>query len=71
MLQLWSCDECGITNQIVVSLLAPPPATVVRACKGCRHTQEVTIPERDPELTARQRRRRVESFSRRTNSLTT
>ena len=67
MLQLWSCDACGITNQIVVSLLAPPPATVLRACKTCRHMQEVKIAERDPELPARQRRRRVESF-RRANS---
>jgi hypothetical protein len=64
MLQLWSCDECGITNQIVVSLLAPPPATIVRACKECRHVQEVTIPELDPELPTRQRRRRIESFRR-------
>lgn len=70
MLQLWSCDECGVPNQIVVSLLAPPPATVLRACKTCRHMQEVKIAERDPELPARQRKRRVESF-RRTRSLTT
>lgn len=64
MLQFWSCDACGITNQIVVSLLAPPPTTILRACKTCRHMQEVTIAERDPELPARQRKRRVESFHR-------
>jgi hypothetical protein len=69
MLQLWSCDECGITNQFVVSLLAPPPATIVRMCEKCRHRQDVTIPERDPELPARQRRRRIESF-RRSNTQT-
>lgn len=70
MLQLWSCDECGITNQFIVSLLTPPPAAIVRACERCRHMQEVRIPERDPELSARQRRRRLESFHR-ASSLTT
>ena len=64
MLQFWSCDACGSKNQIVVSLLAPPPATVIRACKACRNRQEIRIPERDPDLPARQRKRRLESFRR-------
>lgn len=64
MLQLWSCDECGTPNQFLVSLLAPPPATIVRACGRCRHKQAVTIPELDPELPARQKQRRLESFRR-------
>jgi hypothetical protein len=64
MLQIWSCDACGIQNQFAVSLLAPPPTTFRRACKGCRHRQEITIPERDPELQARQKKRRLDSFRR-------
>ena len=70
MLQLWNCEACGVSNQIVVSLLNPPPDTVVRICTTCKHRQEIRIPERDPELPARQRERRIESF-RRTNFLTT
>jgi uncharacterized Zn finger protein len=61
MLHLWACDECGVSNQIVVSLLTPPPDSIVRECSECGHTQEVRIPEGDPELPARQRRRKVES----------
>ena len=64
MMQLWSCDECGTANQFVVSLLAPPPATIVSECSKCRHTQGVAIQEEDPELPSRQRRRRIESFRR-------
>jgi len=64
MLQLWSCEACGVSNQIVVSLLSPPPDTVVRTCTTCEHRQEIRISERDPELPARQRRRKVESFVR-------
>lgn len=64
MLQLWTCEACGVSNQIVVSLLSPPPDTVARICTACKHRQEIQIPERDPELPARQRRRKVESFVR-------
>jgi hypothetical protein len=64
MLQFWACDACGITNQIVVSLLTPPPATIVRECGECGHRQEVAIPEPDSELPARQKKRRAESFRR-------
>jgi hypothetical protein len=64
MLQLWNCEACGVSNQIVVSLLAPPPDSVVRICTTCKHRQEIQITERDPELPARQRRRKVESFVR-------
>ena len=62
MLHLWACDECGVSNQIVVSLSTPPPDSIVRECSECGHTQEVRIPEGDPDLPARQRRRKVESF---------
>jgi hypothetical protein len=64
MLQLWTCEACGVSNQMVVSLLKPPPDWVTRICTACAHTQEVRIPERDPDLPARQRRRKVESFVR-------
>lgn len=62
MLHLWACAECGVSNQIVVSLLTPPPDSIVRECSECGHAQEVKIPELDPELPARQRRRKIESF---------
>jgi hypothetical protein len=64
MLQLWTCGACGVSNQIVVSLLSPPPDTVVKICTSCEHRQEIRISERDPELQARQRRRKIESFRR-------
>lgn len=70
MLQLWNCDACGVSNQIVVSLLTPPPDSVVRICTACGHRQEIRITERDPELPARQRRRKVERFVRRASSPT-
>lgn len=64
MLQIWACDACKASNQFVVSLLTPPPDTVVRMCATCGHGQEIRIPEQDPELPARQRRRKIESFVR-------
>lgn len=70
MLQPWTCEACGVSNQVVVSLLTPPPDSIERVCQECGHAQVIRIPERDPELPARQRRRRIESF-RRTRSLTT
>lgn len=67
MLQLWTCEVCEVSNQMVVSLLKPPPDTVIRICTACTHTQEVRIPERDPELPARQRKRKVEHFRRKSS----
>ena len=67
MLQLWTCEACGGSNQMVVSLLKPPPDSVERICTACMHTQEVRIPERDPELPGRQRRRKMESFRRKSS----
>ena len=64
MLQLWTCEACGVSNQIVVSLLTPPPDSVLRICADCRHRQEIRIPEQDPELPARQRMRKIEHFRR-------
>jgi hypothetical protein len=52
---------------MVVSLLKPPPDTVMRICTDCEHTQEVRITERDPELPARQRKRRIEHFRRKSS----
>ncbi|HEX5855794.1 MAG TPA: hypothetical protein VFZ57_09250 [Thermoanaerobaculia bacterium] len=52
---------------MVVSLLKPPPDTVMRVCTACSHTQEVRIPERDPEILTRQRRRKVEHFRRKSS----
>jgi transcription elongation factor Elf1 len=67
MLQLWTCEACGASNQMVVSLLKPPPDTVMRICTDCEHEQEVRIPERDPELAARQKQRKIESFRRKSS----
>jgi len=67
MLQLWDCETCGTSNQMVVSLLKPPPDLVTRICTVCRHAQEVRIPERDPQLPARQRKRQIESFRRKSS----
>ena len=46
MLQFWTCEACGVSNQMVVSLLKPPPDTVMRICTDCEHEQEVRISER-------------------------
>ena len=70
MLQLWTCEACGVSNQMVVSLLKPPPDSVARICTACTHTQEIRIPERDPELPARQRKRKIERLVRRASSPT-
>jgi hypothetical protein len=67
MLQLWTCEACGVSNQMVVSLLKPPPDSVMRICTACTHGQEVRIPERDPELPARQKQRKLESFRRKSS----
>jgi len=67
MLQLWTCEACGVSNQMVVSLLKPPPDTVMRICTACAHTQDVRIPERDPEILARQRQRKVEHLRRKSS----
>ena len=67
MLQLWTCEACGGSNQMVVSLLKPPPDSITRICTACTHTQEIRIPERDPELPARQRKRQIESFRRKSS----
>jgi uncharacterized Zn finger protein len=64
MLQLWTCEACGASNEMVVSLLKPPPDSVMRICTACAHGQEVRIPERDPELSARHKQRKLESFRR-------
>ena len=67
MLQPWTCEACGVSNQMVVSLLKPPPDTVMRICTACTHRQEVRIPERDPELAVRQKNRKMESFRRKSS----
>ncbi len=67
MLHLWTCEACRASNQMVVSLLKPPPDTVMRICTACEHEQEVKIPERDPELLARQQKRKVEHFRRKSS----
>jgi hypothetical protein len=67
MLQPWTCEACDASNQMVVSLLKPPPDTVMRICTACEHEQEVRIAERDPDLPARQRKRKVEHFRRKSS----
>lgn len=67
MLQPWTCEACGLANQVVVSLLAPPPDSIVRICPACEHEQEIRIPERDPAVLVRQKQRRVESFRRKSS----
>jgi hypothetical protein len=67
MLQLWTCEACGASNQMVVSLLKPPPDSLTRICTACEHTQEVRIPEPDPDLQTRQNKRRLESFRRKSS----
>jgi len=67
MLLLWDCEACGTSNQIVVSLLKPPPDSVTRICSVCARPQDVRIPDRDPELPARQRKRKMESFRRKSS----
>jgi len=67
MLQLWDCEACGTSNQMFVSLLKPPPDSVTRICAACARAQDVRIPERDPELPARQRKRKLESFRRKSS----
>ena len=52
---------------MVVSLLKPPPDTVMRICAACARAQEVRIPERDPELLTRQKQRKVEHFRRKSS----
>ena len=67
MLQIWACEACGISNEMLVSLLKPPPDSVIRICTACTHRQEVRIPERDPDLSIRQKQRKAESFLRRSS----
>ena len=68
MVQPWTCRACGISNQIIVSLLAPPPDSIEGECRGCGRAQEILIPERDPGLEARQRSRKVEHFHRKSSA---
>jgi hypothetical protein len=67
MLQLWTCEACGVSNQMIVSLLKPPPDSIARICTDCGHSQEIRIPERDPDLPARQRNRKIEKFRRKSS----
>ncbi len=69
MLHLWTCEACGASNQMVVSLLKPPPDSVTRICAACTQTQEVRIPERDPDLPVRQKQRKIERFRRKSSPL--
>ena len=67
MHQPWTCEECGASNKVIVSLLAPPPDSIVRICPACEHTQEIRIPERDAALPARQTQTKIEGFRRKSS----